>query len=214
MLELGLIQEMEMDTDTRFSSDNPRVFLAVPFSAGFQQRILGYQAALKSRFKAMHWIPQENFHLTVKFFGETPLAKLEGRILPRLDEFISGKPAFELSFQRFGWFGSPRQLRVLHLEGEAPGLMELAEAVLKEFPDERPRPFKAHLTLGKGLKRVEPQDAAANEVTLQQWQRNGPESVGLPRVDAAEHITRLVIMESMFAGRAVHYEERVEFSLK
>jgi 2'-5' RNA ligase len=103
---------------------------------------------------------------------------------------------------------------VLHLEGEAPGLMELAEAVLKEFPDANPRPFKAHLTLGKGLKRMEPQDAAANEVTLQQWQRNGPESVGLPRVDVAERITRLVVMESMFAGRAVHYEERVELPLK
>jgi 2'-5' RNA ligase len=214
MLEWGLMLEMEMDTDTRFSTDNPRVFLAVPFSAGFQQRILGYQMALKSRFKAMHWIPAENFHLTAKFFGETPLAKLDGRILPRLEELTSGKPAFELSFQRFGWFGSPRQLRVLHLEGEAPGLMELAEAVLKEFPDANPRPFKAHLTMGKGLKRVEPQDAAANEETLRQWQRNGPESVGLPRVDAAERITRLVMMESMFVGRAVHYEERVEFPLK
>jgi 2'-5' RNA ligase len=205
---------MEMDTDTRFSSDNPRVFLAVPFSQGFQQRILGYQAALKSRFKAMHWIPPENFHLTVKFYGEKPLAEMDGRILPRLEELVTGKPAFDLAFQRYGWFGSLRQLRVLHLEGVAPGLMELAEAVLKEFPDANPRPFKAHLTLAKGLKRVEPQDVAANEETLRLWQRNGPESVGLPHVDAAEHITKLVIMESMFVGRAVHYEERVEFPLK
>lgn len=200
--------------ETRFSSDNPRVFLAVPFSESFQQDILGYQAALKARFKAMHWIPAENFHLTVKFFGETQLAKLEGRILPRLEQLISGKPSFELCFRSFGWFGRHRQLRVLHLEGEAAGLMELAQAVLKEFPDERPRPFKAHLTLGKGLKRMEPEDIAANEEALRKWQSGGPASIGLPSVDICERITRLVLMESVFVGRAVHYEERVEFPLK
>ncbi len=200
--------------ESRFSSDTPRVFLAVPFSKGFQQRILGYQEALRARFKAMHWIPPENFHLTVKFFGETPIAKLEKCILPRLEQLISGKPSFDLYFRRFGWFGSPRQLRVLHIEGEAPGLLALAEAVLKEYPDERSRLFKAHLTLAKGLKRVEQEEIAANEEALRKWQKDGAEAVCLPTVDATERITQLVIMESMFVGRAVHYEERVDFPLK
>lgn len=214
VLESALNPKLEISMESRFSSDNPRVFLAVPFSEGFQQGILGYQAALKARFRAMHWIPAENFHLTVKFFGETPEEKLDGRILPRLEQLISVKPAFELCFKRFGWFGSPRQLRVLHLEGEAPGLMELAQAVLKEFPDERPRPYKAHLTLSKGQKRIEPQDTAANEEALRTWQGGGPASLGLPSVDICERITRLVLMESVFTGRAVHYEERVVFPLK
>lgn len=200
--------------ETRISSDNPRVFLAVPLSEGFRQQILVYQAALKLRFRAMHWIPSENFHLTVKFFGETPVEKLEQRILPRLEQLISGKPSFELCFKRYGWFGSPRQLRVLHLEGEAPGLMEMAQAVLREFPDERPRPFKAHLTLGKGLKRVEPQEIAANGEVLRLWQKEGAEAVGLPVVAASERITRLVLMESIFVGRAVRYKELYEFALR
>ncbi len=214
MLESTLNLKWGINMESRFSSDNPRVFLAVPFSESFQQEILGYQAALRARFKAMHWIPAENFHLTVKFFGETPLEKLDGRILPRLEQLISGKPSFELCFKRFGWFGSPRQLRVLHLEGEAPVLMELAQAVLKEFPDERPRLFKAHLTLGKGQKHIEPQDTTANEEMLRMWQSSGPVSLGLPGVDICERITRLVLMESVFVGRAVHYEERVEFTRK
>jgi RNA 2',3'-cyclic 3'-phosphodiesterase len=214
VLESALNPKWELGMETRFSSDNPRVFLAVPFSESFQQGILGYQAALRSRFKAMHWIPAENFHLTVKFFGETLQEKLDKRILPRLEQLISAKPSFELCFKSFGWFGSHRQLRVLHLEGETPGLMELAGAVLREFPDERPRPFKAHLTLGKGQKRIEPQDIATNEELLRAWMSGGPAALGLPSVDICERITRLVLMESVFVGRAVHYEERAEFQLK
>lgn len=203
-----------MEITERFSTDTPRIFLAVPFSGSFKQSIIGYQSALKSRFKAVHWIPADNFHLTVKFFGETPIAKLDGRILSRLEQLIIGKPSFELCFKRFGWFGSLRQLRVLHLEGEAPGLMDLANAVLREFPDERPRPFKAHLTLGKGQKRMEPQDISANEELLRAWMNGGHVALGLPTVDICERITRLVLMESVFTGRAVHYEERAEYSLK
>jgi RNA 2',3'-cyclic 3'-phosphodiesterase len=214
VLESPLNPKWKKGMESRFSSDNPRVFLAVPFSESFQQTILGYQAVLRTRFKAMHWIPAENFHLTVKFFGETPLETLDRRILPRLEQLISGKPSFELCFKRFGWFGSPRQLRVLHLEGEAPGLMELAQAVLREFPDEKPRPFKAHLTLGKGQKRTEAQDTSANEELLRAWMSGGPAALGLPEVDICETITRLVLMESVFVGRAVRYEERVEFPLK
>lgn len=202
-----------MANQNAFISDNPRVFLAVPFSEGFKEAILGCQSELKGKFRAMHWIPPANFHLTIKFFGETPQETLVTRVIPRLRDLISGKPTFEVAFKRFGWFGSPRQIRVLHLEGEAPELVELAIGILREFPDERPRPFKAHLTLAKGLKQAEPEDIKANEVIVRRWQDGGAESAGLPVVNAKETITRLVLMESVFKGRAVYYEERAEFLL-
>ncbi len=196
-----------------FSTETPRVFLAVPFSEDFKRRITTYQDALKARLKGMHWIAPANFHLTVKFFGETPLGKLSERILPKLEKLLAEAPEFELRFDGYGFFGSPRNPRVLYLHGEAPQLMATAEAVLKQFPDERPRPFHAHLTVAKALRKQAAADQRVNEELLRRWSEEGAESLGLPPVAASERITRLTLMESIFLGRAVRYDDRAEFRL-
>lgn len=196
-----------------FSGERPRVFLAVPFTPELKRRILDYRRALEPVFANIHWIPPENYHLTVKFYGETKLDKLTERILPRLERVLQGRAAHELRFTGYGSFGGPRNLRVLHLHGESPELMSLAEAVLKEFPDERPRPFRAHLTLGKPRRQLTREEQRANEDALRRWQQDGPQALGLPLVEASERIGRLVLMESVFTGRAVAYYERVDFPL-
>jgi len=202
-----------MNVLSDFSGGRPRVFLAVPFSDAFKRRIANYRSALEPLFANVHWIPPENYHLTVKFFGETRLEKLTGRILPRLERVLESCPAHEMRFTGYGAFGGPRNLRVLYLNGESPELMALAGAVLEEFPDERPRPFRAHLTLGKPRRRLTREEQRINEDAVRRWRQDGPESLGLPPVDAAERIGRVVLMESVFTGRAVSYHERVDFPL-
>ncbi len=202
-----------MNVLSDFSGAMPRVFLAVPFTPALKQRIVDYRRALEPAFANVHWIPPENYHLTVKFFGETKRDKLTERILPRLERVLQGRAAHELRFTGYGAFGGPRNLRVLHLHGESPELMALAEAVLAEFPDERPRPFRAHLTLGKPRRQLTREEQRANEDAMRRWQQDGPQALGLPAVDAAERIGRLVLMESVFTGRAVTYHDRVSFPL-
>jgi 2'-5' RNA ligase len=205
---------MPFPEPTDFSAERPRVFLAVPFSHDFKNRLATYQDALKERFKAMHWIPPENFHLTLKFFGETPLGKLTERIMPRLRTLLADAPAFDVSFDGFGFFGTPNRPRVVYLHGTAPGLQATAETVLKEFPDEKPRPFKPHLTLGKPLRKQTPDDRRINEMMFTRWKMKGPETLDLPKVAESAHIVRLNLMESVFVGRAVHYADRAEFRLE
>ena len=198
---------------TDFSADRPRVFLAVPFSDDFKQRLTTYQDALKERLKAMHWTPPENFHLTMKFFGEMPPGKLVERTLPRLRTLLEHVPTSDITFNTYGFFGTPTKPRVIYLHGNAPKLVETAEMVLKEFPDLHPRPFTAHLTMGKPLREQVEADRRANEMLLGRLKMKGAEAVGLPKVKASTRITRLTLMESVFIGRAVHYQDRAEFRL-
>ncbi len=213
MVELSWWFTMSYPEPTDFSADRPRVFLAVPFSDDFKRRLTTYQDALKERLKAMHWIPPENFHLTMKFFGEMPLGKLTERTLPRLRTLLEDVPTLDITFSGYGFFGTPTKPRVVYLHGEAPALLKTAEVILKEFPDERPRPFNAHLTMGKPLRQQVAVDRRANEMLFGRWKLKGAEAVGLPKVNASTRIMRLVLMESVFLGRAVHYQDRAEFRL-
>lgn len=197
----------------KFSSSVPRVFLAVPFSDDFKKQASAYQDALKSTFQEVHWIPPANFHLTVKFFGETKLEKLE-KILRALSDILAVFPEHELTFSDFGFFGTPRSPRVLFLKGESEILEQIAGAVLKKYPDENPRPFRAHLTLGKFLKRQSANALSHNEKQLRIWQKEGPSGIGLPKVKTKAKISELVMMETLFIGRAVEYEIRFSYPLK
>ena len=196
-----------------FSADRPRVFLAVPFSDDFKQHLTAYQDALKESLKAMHWITPENFHITVKFFGEMPLGKLVERTIPRLRTLLEHVPASDTAFNTYGFFGTPTKPRVIYLHGNAPKLVETADMVLKEFPDLHPRQFHAHLTMAKPLRQQAAADRRANEMLLGRLKVKGAQAVGLPKVSESTRITRLVLMESVFIGRAVHYADRAEFRL-
>ena len=195
-----------------FSSETPRIFLAVPFSDAFKAKAQKHQDELKRIFLGVHWIPIENLHLTVKFFGETKLAKIE-KILTVLNEIIATQPRMEILFNDYGFFGSPRSPRVLFLKGESGELLSLAEKVLKKFPDERYRPFTAHLTLGKFLKRQTAEQIAHNETLIRKWQESSSSAIGLGQVNISTHISELVLMETIWVGRAVEYKIRHRFSL-
>ncbi len=201
------------DQSPEFSSQEPRIFIAAPFKSSFIETVAEYQNAMKSVFRAVHWIPPENFHLTIKFFGETKLSKIDN-ILRRAERVIEPFSELEIDFHDYGYFGSPRSPRVLYLKGNAPELTALAEAILKEFPDERYRPFRAHLTLGKFLKRQSAVDISHNEKLIRLWQERGAVSLGLPQVKTSTRIKELALMETIWIGRAVEYVARHHLKLR
>ena len=197
----------------RFSSETPRIFLAAPFSDEFKREAARLQSALKRVFTGgVHWIPPGNFHLTLKFFGETKAVKLE-KVLRRLAEILADAPACEIAFADFGYFGSPRSPRVLFLHGESPPLVAVAERVLEVFPDRRPRPFRAHLTVGKFVKRRTREEIEQAAELVARWKEGGSGALSLPPVNLTAHLTELVLMETIWKGRAVEYEARVRYPL-
>jgi RNA 2',3'-cyclic 3'-phosphodiesterase len=100
----------------------------------------------------LNWSPVENLHVTSKFIGEWPEARLTelGKTLGNLN-----LPAgFEVAISRFGYFPNPHNPRTLFAGVHAgPGLAELAaridEALILLGLARESRPYSPHLTLAR-----------------------------------------------------------------
>jgi 2'-5' RNA ligase len=128
-----------------------RFFLAVPLAEPVRSALA---AELRERGPLPgRPVPPENWHLTLRFLGDTPEPALR-----RLREEVASAPLGERFSVRFGEYGAfPRASRAtvlwLGLAGDTEPLDRLAQAVEQAvrsagFPAER-RPFKPHLTLSR-----------------------------------------------------------------
>jgi 2'-5' RNA ligase len=99
----------------------------------------------------IQWSPAANLHITTKFIGEWPEARLEE--LKSALSALPARPPLEIGVRELGFFPNPRAPRVFWCGIEAPGLAELAAetdratSVLGIASENRP--FSAHLTLAR-----------------------------------------------------------------
>jgi 2'-5' RNA ligase len=122
--------------------------------------ILGNLEELLRRLKPaarIHWSPPANLHVTTKFIGEWPEARLG-----ELKAALAGLPArdaIRVRIRQVGFFPNPHSPRVFWCGIEAPGLPELAadtdSATAKLGIPRENRPFSPHLTLARIKERVE-----------------------------------------------------------
>jgi 2'-5' RNA ligase len=102
--------------------------------------------------RKVRWVRPANLHVTLKFIGEVPPARLNA-IGDALSTVRSEQPA-ELRFRGLGFFPSERRPRVLWAGVEAsPTLVSLAvdvdECLEKPGVERERRPFTPHLTLAR-----------------------------------------------------------------
>jgi 2'-5' RNA ligase len=110
---------------------------------------------LLARFRpaaALKWAPAYNMHITARFIGEWPEARLA-----ELNDALSKvppRPAVRINLRGLGWFPNPRRPRVFWTGVDAgPELGQLALDIntvlvpLGLAPDQRP--FSPHLTLAR-----------------------------------------------------------------
>ena len=121
-------------------------------------------AALLDRLRPLaklHWIPLEKLHITTKFIGEWPEARLEE--LKGALRSVRAPGPVEVSIRRLGWLPSPRSARVLYA-GVEPGESLTTLAAATEHAAERAgvpaeaRIYRPHVTLARTRERV-PLDA-------------------------------------------------------
>lgn len=99
------------------------------------------------------WVPQENYHITLNFLGETPQEKLEPLKL-KLEELSGRHEIFHLKIHGVGAFPSVREGRVIWMDVqnslELRSLQEDCEKQLLAlgFKVEE-RPFTPHLTIAR-----------------------------------------------------------------
>jgi 2'-5' RNA ligase len=195
---------------------DPRVFLALTLSRTAQERLGLTQAELKKFLTSWHYVPVPNFHLTLRFFGETPESRI-AEIDAACRELAPRFHTFSLHFNNVGFFGEPQSARVLYFGAEESNeLKKLSAALWDAFPDEgERRRFSPHITLAKARKNLEPGVVRSNANMLQRLRdlgRVGPEPL---EVDVTTVHREFVLMETQWIGREVEYRirERYPFQL-
>lgn len=148
------------------SSEQPRLFVAVPLPSELKAKVGTVAEELKRQLRFKKWAHPDDLHITLKFIGEVPsssVAAIEGA----LERIAARSNPFPLRLQGAGTFGVPQSPRILWigLGGKLQPLQSLQADTERELAElgyepERRR-FSPHLTLarqysGGGPANVEP----------------------------------------------------------
>ncbi|WP_240928440.1 RNA 2',3'-cyclic phosphodiesterase [Maribellus sediminis] len=130
-----------------------RTFIAIKINP--DQKLLDQFRTFKKLFNAerINWVAEDNFHLTLRFIGNTTREQLYG-LVDRLEEVANDTSKFSFKIQGAGYFkskGNPRVLFVRITEEEAmsqlAGKVEEIVTSIGFLPELKP--FRPHLTLGR-----------------------------------------------------------------
>lgn len=128
-----------------------RLFVAIDIPAEIKDAMRCFVDRLRPTAK-IGWSPIDNLHVTTKFIGEWPEAKLDE--MKRTLTSVPVKGAIEITVKGLGWFPNQRRPRVFWagVEGGEP-LRALAQATEQAvarlgLPSEE-RPYAPHLTLAR-----------------------------------------------------------------
>jgi 2'-5' RNA ligase len=147
-----------------------RGFIGVQVAHEVRARISAAIEQLTPGISGIRWVPEDNFHFTLKFLGPVEEARLES-ISHALAEVVHPFRRFTISAKRLGVFPDLKRARVLWvgLEGdELAGLATSIETVLEPFgfPREN-RTFRPHLTVGRWRRPSDPHQELGDK--LKRW---------------------------------------------
>jgi 2'-5' RNA ligase len=172
-----------------------RAFLAVPLPPSLQRDIARLLKELAGALPGVRWTRAETIHLTLRFFGDISVDNLEKVRASMLSVKLSELP-FQVDLLGLGAFPDGRRPRVVWI-GLTPAeplhrlYRDCQEALSRVGIAAEPRPFQAHLTIGRFRERGPDLTALLASQAQRQFGR-------LP-------VTRLVLYESRLRpGGAQH----------
>jgi 2'-5' RNA ligase len=165
-------------------SESVRSFVAIDLPGHVRMHLAGLQESLRHAGIAARWVRPAAIHLTLKFLGEVPAAQLEsiGRGLAAAAEDV---PAFSLAAFGLGVFPGVRGARVIWagLQGELERLRQLQQGIEQQLAAagiaREPRPFQAHLTLGRFGRSPQPRPLVC---ALAEFSRHGSDPFDITHV--------------------------------
>ncbi|MDX1662419.1 MAG: RNA 2',3'-cyclic phosphodiesterase [Candidatus Promineifilaceae bacterium] len=133
-----------------------RAFIAIDLPSDVKDALAAIRRELEPRVPegAVRWNSREKMHLTLRFLGDTEVAKVQ-EIGSALESIAAAHAPFQLALDALGCFPNPRRPRVIWvgLDGDVAELHQV-----KEMVDERLAPlgwapedraYHPHLTLGR-----------------------------------------------------------------
>ena len=132
---------------------NVRTFICIDIPAEIKLRMEKLQATLRSAGGQVSWTRPNNIHLTLKFLGNVPAARVAA-VCSGVRTACQGIGSFKVTVSGAGCFPSPRSPRVLWVGlAKAPELVSLYESVEDAMSslgfDRETRTFSPHLTIGR-----------------------------------------------------------------
>ncbi len=135
-----------------------RLFVGISLPPELKASLGKVQKRLRSHFSGVKWVPEENFHITLRFIGN-----VESNLLPAIEQVVgdvlSGESGCTLSITGLGVFPSVKRPKVFWagVEGEVKVLEAWAVRLGRAFGglDGLPRsldeekPFRCHVTLAR-----------------------------------------------------------------
>ena len=130
-----------------------RTFIAIKITP--EKEFLNLYSELKESLndETIKWVEENNFHLTLRFLGNTTQNQVEG-IQHSFERIVSKFQPFQINIKGIGYFESKNQPRVLFAKiNDSPKLQLLATEIKKQIIPigfkEGTREFSPHLTLGR-----------------------------------------------------------------
>lgn len=159
---------------------------------------------------AVRWVNPAGIHLTLKFLGSVPAARLPV-LVEQLRAALAGQEPFTLQIGALGVFPGPKAPRVIWLAtlGELAALgacqqrVEAATVPLG-YPTEA-RPFRPHLTLGRVRETATPEERAAIGALPAGW----PAGTSPPLA-----VRRVSLMRSQLGPGGARYSRLAEIPLR
>ena len=135
---------------------NMRVFIAIELPEKIITAVSDIQQEIRSKVEKGRFKRSENFHLTLKFLGETEAQTIE-KLAERLQLVAENQQEFGLQLGQIGVFGARLPIKViwLGLAGKLNCLKRLQQAVETEctgagFTSEK-RVYSPHITLAQDV---------------------------------------------------------------
>lgn len=134
-----------------------RLFAAVQIPDEIKESLEKFRDGMSRRLKqarSVKWVKTENFHLTLKFFGEIEESRLQD-LQKSLLESAKEQKSFSAMVQGIGYFPNAERPRVLWVGILDPAnkLRSLAESIelntVSSNFSPSDKPFSAHLTLAR-----------------------------------------------------------------
>ncbi len=126
-----------------------RLFAAIDIPESIREALIQTVQKLKPTARA-RWSKPENLHITTKFLGEVPIAKLDA-VIAALRAMPAAEP-IPIEVRGFGWLPNPKSPRLLYAGIQAPewlGQLHLRtdQALTPLGVPAETKPYRPHLTI-------------------------------------------------------------------